>query len=351
MKIIGIIILTTLAFVQVIVLLLLCLYLNSINRNWISKEGRQSRNDVVLLQKDEMVAFRELALIKSIRTECSQLNFTFVSHVIEPHFEETSSNPFLLVLIMSGVHTSYQKRRNSIRSLWGNEFDHAASRAWKRVFVLGTTQDSQLQSAIRNESAKFNDILLLDIEDNYDNLVIKTFSGFLWGMVHVNPRYILKADDDVYVRIPYLISWLDFYGTDMFYGGRVKLNNTLVIRGAGRKNSVARDCMVEDYYPPYCSGPFYVVSSKALLLMFQSINKLKAIQVEDAYVGMLARESGLKPVNIPGFYLTNIKHYKRCNWVNAVALGHNYESAEKIYIQKKIQEHSNFRNYIRCFRW
>lgn len=288
-------------------------------------------------------------MLRSIRTECSQLNFTFVSHLVEPHLEEKSSNPFLLVLIMSGVHYSFRLRRNSIRSSWGSKFNHGALRTWERVFVLGTTQDTQLQSAIRNESAKFNDILLLDIEDNYDNLVIKTFSGFLWGTVHINPRYILKADDDVYVRIPYLISWLDYYGTDIFYGGDVKAKGTEVIRDANLKNRVTRDCMVEDYYPPYCSGPFYVVSSNALRLIFQSIKKLKAILVEDAYIGRLARESGFTPVNIPGFYFENIKQTGRCKWASAVALGHNFEFLEYSYIQKKLQEHSNLpRYYVQC---
>ena len=149
------------------------------------KAGRQGHEHSALLYKDKMATFREnsteLALLKSARTECSQLNFTLVSHLTQPRVKETISNPFLLVLIPSGVYNSHRIRRISIRRSWGNEFDHAASRAWKRVFVLGTTQDSQLQNEIRNESAEFNDVLLLDIEDNYHNVVIKTFSGFLWG--------------------------------------------------------------------------------------------------------------------------------------------------------------------------
>jgi len=116
------------------------------------------------------------------------------------------------------------------------------------------------------------------------------------------------------------------------------------------KNRVARDCMEEDRYAPYCSGAFYVVSSNALPLILQSVRKWTAIPVEDAYMGLLARESGLKPVDIPGFEFRNIRDYGRCNWASAVALGHGYKDIlPYAYVESKLQEHSHLsRYYYEC---
>ena len=288
--------------------------------------------------------------LQNISTRCSQLTFGFVSHTMQPRFEETSQNPFLLVLIPSGVENSHRTRRNAVRNTWGNEVNHQASRVWKCVFVLGKTPDSLLENEINQESTMFNDILVLDMTDNYDNLVIKSYSGLLWGLVHVNPRFILKADDDVYVRIPYLVSWLEYYATDRFYGGHVIPGGADVQRSSNMKNRVARDCMMEDHYAPYCSGPFYVVSSDALPLILESMHKLTAIPVEDAYMGLLARESGLKPVDIPGFEFENIREFGRCNWASVVALGHGYNDIlPYAYAESKLQEHSHLpRYYYEC---
>ena len=347
---------TATVFIEVIVVVIFHIYSNGVRKNFIMKVTQRSQgyllgNVTSLLRMDRTATLKEnsseLASLKRVRTQCSQLKFRFVSHITQPRFEETGTNPLLLVLIPSGVNRWYRTRRNVIRSTWGS--DQYGSAVWTQTFVLGKTDDSQLEGEIRNELTEFNDILVLDIEDNYNNLVIKTFSGFLWGLVHVNPRYILKADDDVYVRVPYLMAWLEYYANDPFYGGQVIPGGADVRRAANNKNRVPRDCLAEDHYPPYCSGPFYVVSSSALSLIFQSMHKWKAIPAEDAYMGLLARESGFKPVNIPGFEFRSLRDYGPCNWASAVALGHKYDFLEYSYIRNKLEEHSRLpRNYYKC---
>ena len=349
---------TAIVFVEVIVVVTFYMYSNNIRDNLILRGTQRRKGNLVgnvtsSPHMDRTATLKEnsseLASLKRVVTQCSQLKFRFVSSIIQPRLGETGANPFLLVLITSGIRRWYRTRRNGVRSTWGNEIIHRASRGWKRVFVLGRARDRQLESETKNELTEFNDILVLDIEDNYNNLVIKTYSGLLWGLGHVNPRYVLKADDDVYVRVPYLISWLEYYTTDPFYGGHVIGGGADVRRDANMKNRVSRDCLAEDHYPPYCSGAFYVVSSSALSLIFQSMHKWKAIPAEDAYMGLLARESGLKPVKIPGFEFRNIQDYGPCNWASAVALGHNYNFLEYSYIRDKLKEHSDLpRYYYQC---
>ena len=351
MKKFAVVLLSSIAFVEVIFMVIFYLWISSGGQERVGNFAQNYFTTVLQMSKINPLNENstEVISLKNISTRCSQLTFGLVSHTMQPRFDKKSENPFLLVLITSGVENLHRTRRNGVRNTWCNEVNHQASRVWKRVFVLGKTQVPQLGKEIKQESAIFNDVLVLDIEDNYGNLIIKSYSGLLWGLVHVNPRFILKADDDVYVRIPYLVSWLNYYATERFYGGHV-IRGAYVRRTTNMKNRVARDCMEEDRYAPYCSGAFYVVSSNALPLILQSVRKWTAIPVEDAYMGLLARESGLKPVDIPGFEFRNIRDYGRCNWASAVALGHGYKDIlPYAYVESKLQEHSHLpRYYYEC---
>ena len=139
-------------------------------------------------QKTNSTGFDEISTkyssFKNIRTQCSQLTFSFASNVIQPNFNNTNKNIFLLVLIASGVEKLYSERRNSVRSTWGNKWTKTALKNWERVFVLGRDMiNAQQSDEIRKQAAVFNDILVVDMKDNYNNLVIKIFSGLLWSLI------------------------------------------------------------------------------------------------------------------------------------------------------------------------
>ncbi|KAJ7376706.1 Beta-1,3-galactosyltransferase 1 [Desmophyllum pertusum] len=342
----------TIVCIQVIAMVAFYMYMYIGHDNRILINSRQESNITtgtslqMRTSADYMENSTKHVLLKNIRTSCSQLAFSFVSHITQPHFDNNNNtNLFLLVLVTSGVEKSYLTRRNSVRNTWGNEASHPASRDWKRVFLLGRIQSTEIDQ----ESSEFNDILVLNMTDNYNNLVIKVFSGLLWSMIHVNPHFILKADDDVYVRIPYLITWLENYGGDTFYGGHVIPDGAEVNREVTWKNQILKDCLAEDYFPPYCSGPFYVISSSILPSLFQSVQNWTAFPAEDAYIGILARENGLKPVSMPGFDLRQLKDYGKCTWASAIALGHRFDLLELSFVEKKLQETSRLpRDYYKC---
>ena len=292
-----------------------------------------------------------LHMKKSFRAQCSQLNFSFVSAIHEPSFGRLESNLFLIVLIPSGIGTGrFLERRNNIRSTWANNTNGSkASKEWKYVFVLGQRlETSSLDNDTKREAATYNDILVFNTTDTYRTLIVKTFSAFLWALVTVNPRFVLKADDDIYVRLPYLVSWLTNYGNDWLYGGSI-IKHGKVLRSEF-KNEMAEDCLGLDYYPPYCIGSGYVVSSNALRFMFQSMKTWTPFPVEDAYMGVLANENGFAAINIPGFYLRiNMNAFNKCKWASAVALGHNFNRSDFDSIQRKLRQNEELpRDYDEC---
>lgn len=293
--------------------------------------------------------------LKDVRSQCSQLTFSFASHVTQPTLHTNNTSIFLLVLITSGVGKLYSERRNSVRNTWGDKSIKSGQRNWKRVFVIGKALSAEQSEEIRQEAAFFEDILVLNMTDSYKNLVIKILSELLWSLIHVNPRFILKADDDVYVHVPGLLSWLDNYANnnyagDKLYGGFV-IGDGEVRRGEKRKNRVARDCLAKDFYPPYCTGAFYVLSTDILPSLFKAVERRPAFPVEDAYMGILAQEIGLQPVDIPGFYFRKkVTDYGRCDFASAIAVGHNLGLVEFSFVAKNLEQTKQLpKSYYKCF--
>ena len=293
--------------------------------------------------------------LKDVRSQCSQLTFSFASHVTQPTFHTNNTSIFLLVLITSGVGKLYSERRNSVRNTWGDKSIKSGQRNWERVFVIGKALSAEHSEEIRQEAAFFEDILVLNMTDSYKNLVIKILSELLWSLIHVNPRFILKADDDVYVHVPGLLSWLDNYANnnyagDKLYGGFV-IGDGEVRRGEKRKNRVARDCLAKDFYPPYCTGAFYVLSTDILPSLLKAVERRPAFPVEDAYMGILAQEIGLQPVDIPGFYFRKkVTYYGRCDFASAIAVGHNLGLVEFNFVAKNLEQTKQLpKSYYKCF--
>ena len=293
--------------------------------------------------------------LKDVRSQCSQLTFSFASHVTQPTFHTNNTSIFLLVLITSGVGKLYSERRNSVRNTWGDKSIKSGQRNWERVFVIGKALSAERSEEIRQEAAFFEDILVLNMTDSYKNLVIKILSELLWSLIHVNPRFILKADDDVYVHVPGLLSWLDNYANnnyagDKLYGGFV-IGDGEVRRGEKRKNRVARDCLAKDFYPPYCTGAFYVLSTDILPSLLKAVERRPAFPVEDAYMGILAQEIGVQPVDIPGFYFRKkVTYYGRCDFASAIAVGHNLGLVEFSFVAKNLEQTKQLpKSYYKCF--
>lgn len=93
--------------------------------------------------------------LKDVRSQCSQLTFSFASHVTQPTLHTNNTSIFLLVLITSGVGKLYSERRNSVRNTWGDKSIKSGQRNWERVFVIGKALSAEQSEEIRQEAAFF----------------------------------------------------------------------------------------------------------------------------------------------------------------------------------------------------
>ena len=108
------------------------------------------------------------------------------------------------------------KRRRDIRRTWLRHLnDKRMMEANSSVnivgfgFILGQTNDTQVQTRIEKESRTHGDILQVQIMDEYFDLAVKGVAFYNWlnnNCAGVN--FVLKVDDDVYVNIRQLVSLL-----------------------------------------------------------------------------------------------------------------------------------------------
>ncbi|NWI16272.1 B3GT2 galactosyltransferase, partial [Crypturellus soui] len=90
-----------------------------------------------------------------------------------------------------------------------------------------------LQRLLREESARYGDLLQQDFLDTYNNLTLKTLMGLEWVAKYCpGAAYVLKADQDVFLNPAYLVRRLllppkrDF-ATGHVYRGTAPLRSRL----------------------------------------------------------------------------------------------------------------------------
>ena len=168
-------------------------------------------------------------------------------------------------------------------------------------FVCGHDTKVEVESAVRNESAVYGDILRLEYTETYSLLAFKTMSS-LWLASTMDVQFIVKVDDDVYLHVPKMIWWLKTSSLpEKLYAGAVQGGVKLkVVRDPTHKWFVSEQFLNDSWFPPYCNGPFYILSKSALLelLKVSSNEGLTPFPLEDAYIGILAKRVGIAPLQL-----------------------------------------------------
>lgn len=176
-------------------------------------------------------------------------------------------------------------------------------------FVVGNSQDQAVQAKMREEQALFNDLLIGDFADSYENLVYKT----IWLLKYAIKRYefdfVFKVDDDTFMNLELLFDFLYKFIKPKFnsqgspyYGGMIRHGPRDVQREGAW--GIERWEFEDDILPPYLVGGAYIMNSKAAdaITSLISRNEMVAFKIEDAYIGAIANKLGIIPRDIPKTY-------------------------------------------------
>lgn len=184
-----------------------------------------------------------------------------LTYYIQPEYETSivsARKPLLCieqldpVLIVYFVTSAPQNRKNRkiIRETWGKLIRP------KPIFFLGTTDNSlDMQLAI-NEAYLYQDVVIENFIDSYNNLTLKT--GFmLKHFMELCPtaRFLMKTDDDMFVNTK-LISELLTDESSLI--GKV-ITGSKPFRTVISKWYTPKWLYKRDYFPTYLSGTGYII--------------------------------------------------------------------------------------------
>ncbi|XP_025053874.1 beta-1,3-galactosyltransferase 6 [Alligator sinensis] len=164
-------------------------------------------------------------------------------------------------------------------------------------FVLKADDDTFLRG-LELEQSRHRDLLLLpELRDSYENLTAKILAMYVWLDLHLDFRFVLKADDDTFVRLDVLVEELRakeprrlYWG---FFSGRGRVKS-----GGKWKESAWVLC---DYYLPYALGGGYVLSADLVRYLRLSREYLNLWQSEDVSLGAWLAPVEVKRVHDPRF--------------------------------------------------
>ena len=171
------------------------------------------------------------------------------------------------------------------------------------MFIIGSDKASAGFEKIKHESDLFNDIILIDTVDNYQNLVYKHLTLINWLTENcADARYVLKLDDDVFVNIKPLSKHLiGKFGVESppprshFMYCSI-CDQALPVRLNESKWHVSYENYPFQFYPRYCEGFSYITNIATIRLMQQQSKIIPRFWIDDVYMtGLLLH--GMKQID------------------------------------------------------
>ncbi|KAK9054496.1 hypothetical protein SSX86_025574 [Deinandra increscens subsp. villosa] len=175
--------------------------------------------------------------------------------------------------------------RMAVRKSWMQHNLVKSSRVVARFFVALHGR-KEVNIELKKESDFFGDIVIVPYMDNYDLVVLKTVAICEYGVRTAAAKYIMKCDDDTFVRVDAVLNEANKIGEGKsLYVGNINYYHKPLRHG---KWSVTYEEWPEEDYPPYANGPGYILSSDVADFIATEFEKhrLKLFKMEDVSMGM-----------------------------------------------------------------
>ncbi|XP_026053915.1 beta-1,3-galactosyltransferase 2-like [Carassius auratus] len=232
--------------------------------------------------------------------------------------------PFVVIIVP--VPPWDLEARSGIRRTWGGE-KLIGDKVVLVLFMIGLhngNDQETLQEKLQNESQQYKDLLQSNFLDSYKNLTIKTMMMMEWlSRSCQQASFAVKVDADVLVNTNNLINMLvslnpvpTNYMTGLVWYGNIVIRNPL------NKFYLPYDVYPKDTYPPYPLGMCYIISLDLPQKFIQESKHIKAIFIEDAYLGLCLERMGIVPSHPPHIeqFVVNPPQYNRCYYSGLIAI-------------------------------
>ena len=244
--------------------------------------------------------------------------------------EETYPDMYLAIVIVSRPNNLLH--RLAARKTWAR---NAKLFGTALRFIVG--RDASWDSLVDEEQERHKDLIIVEEEDVYDLLPAKVLEGLTWALQQEpRPQYIMKADDDSMVNLPYLLAELQsrVINSSQILGAICK--DAPVVRDPSDKWAVSVLDYPLDTYPTYAAGGGYVMSAEAATALLAARRQtISWFHLEDVYItGILALKAGLSHVAHPGFSYWSDEQAQPCDFIlnkRIVSVGHTDIQMNKMF--------------------
>jgi len=181
--------------------------------------------------------------------------------------------------------TNHFAERMAIRKTWMQFPAIQSGNAVARFFVA-LSHRKEINAALKKEAEYFGDIVILPFMDRYELVVLKTVALCQYGVQNVTADYIMKCDDDTFVRLDVVLQQIAAYNRTLpLYLGNLNLYHSPQRSG---KWAVTFEEWPEAAYPPYANGPGYVISADIArdIASRHTNHSLRLFKMEDVSMGM-----------------------------------------------------------------
>ena len=234
----------------------------------------------------------------------------------------------LVVMVTSAF--ANQDRRNAIRSTWKKSYVNSEKEFYLK-FVIGTLQlnSSQKDMLLAEESLHHDILIIPDLYDAYNTLTMKVLQSLTWIDDNLNYSYVLKVDDDCFVRLDLIEKELTQRSSEKgLYWGNFAYDHYPLQHGKW-KESRWFSC---DYYLPYALGSGYVLSADVVHKISMLSDMMMIYNNEDASVGAWTSALDIERKHDFRFLSEACNTIVRCPCDNKLLLiTLDYDTVEAIY--------------------
>ncbi|XP_037436662.1 hydroxyproline O-galactosyltransferase GALT5-like [Triticum dicoccoides] len=197
-----------------------------------------------------------------------------------PPLQEEPAEIFIGIL-SAGNHFA---ERMAARKTWMSAAQKTSNVVARFFVALHARKEVNLE--LKKEAEYFGDIVIVPFMDSYDLVVLKTVAICEYGVRAVSAKYIMKCDDDTFVRLNAVMAEVKKIPTGRsFYIGNMNYRHNPLRIG---KWAVTYEEWPEEDYPTYANGPGYVISADiadSIVSEFTD-HKLRLFKMEDVSMGM-----------------------------------------------------------------
>ncbi|XP_065863890.1 hydroxyproline O-galactosyltransferase GALT3 [Euphorbia lathyris] len=196
------------------------------------------------------------------------------------------------VVMLVGVFSTGNnfERRMALRRSW-MQYEAVRSGDVAVRFFVGLHKNSQVNFELWKEAQAYGDIQLMPFVDYYSLISLKTIAICIMGTKFLPAKYIMKTDDDAFVRIDEVLSSLKGKASNNLLYGLISFDSS-PDREKDSKWYISSEEWPHSTYPPWAHGPGYIISRDIAKFIVQGHKerKLKLFKLEDVAMGIWIEE-------------------------------------------------------------